>query len=133
MLILYPSKGRPGWRVPPHAAQPDISQPLFCFLLSHDRPAGTGRAAAGQSGVEPRQKAGGGRGQASYPPARRSNKAQQIEFKDNIQTNKHTKNKMEVMFVHIMHLTHIMQTCLSLQFIIILNGEGAFYIYWILS
>ena len=111
-----------------------ISRNLSSAFCSHTtgRP-GRAEQQQGKAGLNLDKKQEGGRGQAGYPPTRRSNKAQKIKFKDNIQTNKHTKNKMEVMFVHIMHLTHIMQTCLSLQFIIILNGEGAFYIYWILS
>ena len=75
--------------VPPHAAQPHISQPLFAFCSL-----ATGRG--GQSEAkrsEPRQKAGGGVGAKLEPSTtRRSNKAEQISSsKINKQTNKNTK------------------------------------------
>ena len=95
-----------------------ISRNLSSAFCSHTtgRP-GRAEQQQGKAGLNLDKKLEGGRGQASYPPTRRSNKAQQIEFKDNIQINKHTKNKMEVMFTHFTHTSHIMQTSLSLQII----------------
>ena len=69
-----------------------ISRNLSSAFCSHTtgRP-GRAEQQQGKAGLNLDKKQEGGRGQASYPPTRRSNKAQQIKFKDNIQINEHTK------------------------------------------